>query len=824
MTDTGPLGCDFLISRRSDCDEYGLWQVDWESETLLKSIPLAAGVKIDRTHQIVPIGRYLFEWGPVTLQEYEPCFPYRLFEFDPASQDPLAGKVVRRGLWPKKKFWSYRIDFGNPQGANESFDTGEMLMLLPMGGFMLNVIPTTGRGTFQLWNFDPNLLSNGDWDPLPAAYTPQGSFDTVDVRHELIPLGNYVLDRLPDSGEYWLWSFDPQADNPLVQPAVQHGQWPHIDASHKLTSLGEYIFDYVAATGQYWIWRFDPKSADPLVGPVRQGRLPQGFDANTTLTGIQSLQPIDPARSDVPGTIDFMRTRIKHVVYLMLENRSFDHVCGWLYEKQEKNINFVGRSGPFDGASLNMFNLDPGSASPSDQRKDPEKVFLNKYKDGKLSEEWSLDFLTDDPYHDKSDVMRQYFYGQQHGYAERAKPEMGGFVWNNGVHTVMATYTPEQLPVLNGLARGFAISDAWFSSMPSATDPNRAFAFTGSALGQLNNFQNGAQYTYWPYNSHRPSIWKMLWTNGFKDWKIYNSIEWMNFVHTYHLFLEGQIPSVDDAIEKATRQSGIASQILSSGGQIGTEPFIDNIGQFKKDARAGKLPRFSFIEPVWIGGAGTTSYHPGADPVLGERALNELYEALKAGPAWNETLFIITFDEHGGLFDHVPPPYAEKPWPNDVNDGFQYDMMGVRVPTILISPLIEERTVFRSPGPVDYDSTSILATLLNWYGVPKARWCLGDRTHHAPTFEGVFQRKVPRETAPSLVPPYDKDFPRSGEDRPRARVSDLDHLMVPRIVAALGQGKLSPLEMSSVSNEILHQSMDTTSIQSKLIGLAKRLA
>jgi hypothetical protein len=75
-----------------------------------------------------------------------------------------------------------------------------------------------------------------------------------------------------------------------------------------------------------------------------------------------------------------------------------------------------------------------------------------------------------------------------------------------------------------------------------------------------------------------------------------------------------------------------------------------------------------------------------------------------------------------------------------------------------------------------------------------------------------------------LVPPYDKDFPRSGEDRPRARVSDLDHLMVPRIVAALGQGKLSPHEMSSVANEILHQSMNTTSIQSKLIGLAKRLA
>ena len=77
------------------------------------------------------------------------------------------------------------------------------------------------------------------------------------------------------------------------------------------------------------------------------------------------------------------------------------------------------------------------------------------------------------------------------GYAQRRKPDMGGFVWNNGVEEVMWSYTPQQLPVLNGLAAQFAVSDEWFSSMPGATDPNRAFAFTGSAMGTLNNFQNG---------------------------------------------------------------------------------------------------------------------------------------------------------------------------------------------------------------------------------------------------------------------------------------------------------------------------------------------
>jgi hypothetical protein len=173
---------------------------------------------------------------------------------------------------------------------------------------------------------------------------------------------------------------------------------------------------------------------------------------------------------------------------------------------------------------------------------------------------------------------------------------------------------------------------------------------------------------------------------------------------------------------------------------------------------------------------------------------------MKSGPAWNETLFVITFDEHGGIFDHVPPPYAENPWPNDIIDGFRFDMMGVRVPTILISPLIKPQTVFRSPTAVAYDSTSFLATLLNWYGVPKARWGLGERTRHAPTFEGVFELAEPRADKPSFRPPK---IETASE---RRRVSDLDRLMAPRIAAAIARGQLSPSEMASITHELMASS------------------
>ncbi|MEX8505933.1 hypothetical protein, partial [Leptothrix ochracea] len=152
---------DFLISRSQVDDRYGVWRMDLSAENWLQPLPLSAEACFDHTHQMVPIGRYLLEWGPLTLKAYQPCFPYRLFEFDPNSPDPLAGKTVQKGLWTKTKFWQYRPDFGNPNGAHEGYDSGDALMLIPLGSFVLNVIPTEGRGTFQLWNFDPNPQAPG---------------------------------------------------------------------------------------------------------------------------------------------------------------------------------------------------------------------------------------------------------------------------------------------------------------------------------------------------------------------------------------------------------------------------------------------------------------------------------------------------------------------------------------------------------------------------------------------------------------------------------------------------------------------------------------
>ena len=111
------------------------------------------------------------------------------------------------------------------------------------------------------------------------------------------------------------------------------------------------------------------------------------------------------------------------------------------------------------------------------------------------------------------------------------------------------------------------------------------------------------------------------------------------------------------------------------------------------------------------------------------------------------------------MYDHVPPPQTINPWPHDVNDGFKYDVLGPRVPTIVVSPWVNEYTVFRSQDEAPLSATSLPATILEWFGIPKARWGLGDRVASAPTFENVFQRSAARTDKPEIHVPYDSKFP-----------------------------------------------------------------
>jgi phospholipase C len=172
-------------------------------------------------------------------------------------------------------------------------------------------------------------------------------------------------------------------------------------------------------------------------------------------------------------------------------------------------------------------------------------------------------------------------------------------------------------------------------------------------------------------------------------------------------------------------------------------------------AREGTLPSYSFLEPSFITLEGTPNdEHPPHDVCLGEQFLQLIYSAVVNGKNWESTLLIITFDEHGGCPDHMPPPWGavapdEKSHPGE--EGFSFNRFGVRVPTILVSPWIQAGTVFRSTTNLPYDHTSILATLRDWLSIPGEIMLPSKRVQAAPTFGNVLNLAQVRKDKPIIT-------------------------------------------------------------------------
>ncbi|MFL1405322.1 alkaline phosphatase family protein [Marinobacter sp. M1N3S26] len=729
----------FALKRSPDSDQYAAYAFAPHANQPFSDVPMASHARFPTSHRLMQVGGYLVDWTPPTADD--DVIHYRVVKYDRDSSNPLAEKAVTYGTWDREKFFGdYRPDFG------AGF---EQIELIGLPGYVLSLIPAAGRRTYQLWRFDPQV----EHDCLSTGEFSSGGFRDITADRELYPIGNYVLDR--KGAHYRVWSFDPQSAPPLPLPTVQEGHWSTIDDSDAMSVVGGYLVTWkpAAPSAGCRIWPFDARNADPLGGePLNTAPLPDGFEPQSTLSGVVPSQPVHAVRAKTPGTIEFMRREIEHVVYYMLESRSFDNVLGWLYERgQRDGLNWIGPdTDGFRGLDTSMNNPLP----------DGRQAFVSQYMDGGLSNEFVLGGPAQDPWHDNSDVLMQMFHGYQ-GYSGRRTPTMDGFAWNQDSAAVLSSFTPQQLSVLNGLARAFAVSDDWFGSVPGGTDINRGFSVSGSAYNRLGTWEGGKAYQDWPDTAHRQSLWKTLWSHGHQDWKIYYSILWQEAVFTHQLYLKGQIPEVDAAWAKAVLEARPYGDLPSSW-------WIAPLQQFHDDVKNDALPRFSYLEPAWVGD-NCTSYHPGSSAsglnsvVPGERALNEIYQALSSNEkVWSKTLLVVTFDKNGGLFDHVPPPYARKPWPNDMADGFGFDLMGPRVPAVFASPWIRPQTILRSTGDQSFDATSFAATLLDWYGIARETWGLGDRITEAPTFEAVFTEPQPRKAVPEFSVPYDKDFPKHG--------------------------------------------------------------
>lgn len=385
------------------------------------------------------------------------------------------------------------------------------------------------------------------------------------------------------------------------------------------------------------------------------------------------------------------RISVKHLVVLMLEGRSFDHMLGFLESSTY----------PINGLSGNESNPDSqGTRVPVS------------------SDAAAFGDLTPDPGHSFPDVNFQIF-GNLEGYPNG--PLMQGFVKSYEFHTqqassahrIMKCMRQSSVPVLSALAKGYAICDRWFSSVPGPTFPNRAFVHAATSVGRVDMSVLG-------YVGISKTVYELLQEHGVTA-RIYFS------------------------------DSTLAMTFPKLAAKVNV--FFGNFQDFLDACKRGDLPAYSFVEPRY--GSPANDQHPDHDIAAGEQLISDVYQAIRSNSElWDSTVLVITYSQHGGLYDHLSPPSTISPdgmVAQDPGQGvakippFDFTRLGVRVPAVIISPYIEPLTTDHTV----FDHTSIIATARKLFlGKAAAANYLTQRDRQANTFDHLLTRTTPRTDNP----------------------------------------------------------------------------
>jgi phospholipase C len=391
------------------------------------------------------------------------------------------------------------------------------------------------------------------------------------------------------------------------------------------------------------------------------------------------------------------------MVVLMLENRSFDHMLGFTFQGNP-NV---------EGFPTNLSTL-PENLDDTHEpvRPQPENLF-------------SGDFYPD-PGHDYADVTLQVFNSE----APTGPPNMQGFVKSylevciqpqnarpdhlspvTQSRRIMDAYPDGKLPILQTLAREYAVCDHWFCSVPGPTLPNRKFVHAGTSGGQLDI-----------------------------------SVTEFNVSPTIYEVLDG------DNVSSAIYADGWTAAATFKNLIKFQDRFFGTLDDFYQDCAENRLPAYCFLEPRYASGLTNRIFrpqndqHPDSDVHAGENLIYSVYTAISSNPkVWKNTMLVIVYDEHGGLFDHVFPEATVSP------DGrtdpkfpdFHFNRLGPRVPAVIVSAYTK-----RYPLKTVFDHTSVIATarlLLTGKCNDPALWA---RAQQANTFEGAMNLDSP-------APPYD---------------------------------------------------------------------
>jgi len=351
----------------------------------------------------------------------------------------------------------------------------------------------------------------------------------------------------------------------------------------------------------------------------------------------------------------------------MLENRSFDHMLGSLQTELPM----------LDGIDPQASRSNDAPGGPYVQQAGAARIFPMQL----------------DPKHEYPNVQKQLAGGTMTGFAQDfadAYPHAA----NSDISQVMRYFSPGDLPALHTLARNFTVCNRWFSSVPGPTWANRFFAHTGTSLGHLSMPEGLFNlHLHW-YN--QDTIYDRLTAKGVA-WKVYY----------------GDVP-----------QSLLLVHQLKPANLAGyhhLDVFFDDVA-----GDPARFPAFAFLEPDYYSPSPNDD-HPPHDVLAGDGLIARVYNALRANwDLFHNTLLVIVWDEHGGFYDHVPPPTdALAPDHAAGEFGFGFHTLGLRVPNVLVSPLMSQQVVGDkwNGEPISstaaFDHTSILKFVIeNWRLAP----------------------------------------------------------------------------------------------------------
>lgn len=397
----------------------------------------------------------------------------------------------------------------------------------------------------------------------------------------------------------------------------------------------------------------------------------------------------------MPSSLDLIDT----VVVVILENRSFDHMLGYLNLPGPDRIELEGL------------------------RSDPDWLAAHQ-NSGIAPFETSIQEI-DDPPHEQATIAIQLGKPATPG----GPSPMNGFVASYLTKQppppdktlVMGYYGPQWVKTFDFFARNYTVCDRWFASLPAGTQPNRLMAMSGSTsiVDNASGFLPDQELVY--------------------DWLTNHNVSWCVYQSGTFLPFFTLMPRWRNEI----LHSLYIDTFLSHA-----HPRFRRFSNFARDwTTEDGMPQVIFIEPEYTDEplrSVPNDDHPPTWVTQGQAFLGEIYSALIANPhRWARTLLIVTYDEHGGFFDHVPPLNIPTAIPGRAPDPF-FSTTGVRVPAFVISPLVEPKTVFRKP----LEHTSILQFFADKFANGVYSAAVYDRQPALSRLSEVLTRSAPRTDAP----------------------------------------------------------------------------